>query len=94
MNTRLIFLGFLAVITALYLKVQADGVAQEHIQLNYFYSLLCGAFGLVAFYVAWRPLKIKQTIVIKATTALYLILLLSYIAIKYFQTTALETVAL
>lgn len=85
MKTRLIFLGFLSVFLALYLKIQAEAVSQEHSQLNYFYSILSGAFGLVAFYLAWRPLKIREAIVTKAATAIYLLLLLSYIAIKYYQ---------
>lgn len=91
MNMRLIFLGFLSVIIAFYLKTQADGfdlsIATENAQrvLHYVFSILMGVLGLCLFYLAWRPpTDIKETIISKAATAVYLILLLSFIAINYF----------
>ena len=95
MNTRLIFLGFLSVIIAFYLKVKADGFGfpdghlteLEHAQLplHYVFSILSGVFGLGLFYLARKPpLNIKATILSKAATALYLLLLIVFIGINYF----------
>lgn len=91
MNMRLIFLGFLSVIIAYYLKTQADGfdlsTATENKQqaLHYVFSILMGLLGLCLFYLAWKPpANIKKTILSQAATAVYLILLLGFIAINYF----------
>ncbi len=92
MNTRLLFLGLLSVIMALYLKIQADGLGfpdgqltgleRVQVTLNYVFSILTGLFGLVLFYLTWRPLKLKETIVIKAATAIYMTLILAFIALN------------
>ncbi len=93
MNTRLIFLGFLSVIIAFYLKMKADSFGfpdghlteLEHTQLplHYIFSILSGFFGLGLFYMAWKPLKLKPNIVTSAATAVYLLLILVFIAINY-----------
>ncbi len=91
MNMRLIFLGFLSVILAFYLKTQADGFdlsdtnEQSQRLLHYLFSILMGLLGLCLFYLAWKPpTNIKETILSKAATAVYLLILLSFIAINYF----------
>lgn len=95
MNMRLIFLGFLSVIIAYYLKTQADGFAISNAALNeteqsqrllhYVFSILMGLLGLGLFYLTWKPpANIKQTILSKAATAIYLLLLMIFIAINYF----------
>lgn len=95
MNMRLIFLGFLSVILAYYLKTQADGFMLSAIEpngteqsrrvLHYVFSILMGLLGLALFYLAWKPpTNIKQTILSKAATAVYLILLMVFIATNYF----------
>ncbi len=93
MNTRLIFLGFLSVIMALYLKMQADGfgfpdghlseLGHAQLPLNHVFSILSGVYGLMLFYISWKPLKLKQSIVTSAATAIYLVLILTFIAINY-----------
>lgn len=95
MNMRLIFLGFLSVIIAFYLKTQADGFDLTNVNLtetkqsqkilHYVFSILIGILGLCLFYLAWKPpVGIKQTILSKAATAVYLFLLIVFIAINYF----------
>ncbi len=95
MNMRLVFLGFLSVIIAYYLKIQADGFilsatgsseteASQRV-LHYVFSILMGLLGLAMFYIAWKPpANIKQTILSQAATAVYLVLLMVFIAINYF----------
>jgi len=92
-NTRLIFLGFLSVIIAFYLKVQADGFGfpdghlteLEHAKLpvNYVFSILSGLFGLVLFYLSWRPVKLKPAIVSQAATAVYILIMLTFFAVNH-----------
>lgn len=91
MNMRLVFLGFLSVILAFYLKTQATGfelsdvTEQSQRLLHYIFSILMGLLGLCLLYLAWKsPANIKETILSKAATAVYLILLLGFIAINYF----------
>jgi len=95
MNMRLIFLGFLSVIIAYYIKTQADGFNSSDITLtepeqsqrilHYVFSILMGILGICLFYLAWKPpIGIKQTILSKAATAVYLLLLIVFIAINYF----------
>jgi len=44
-----------------------------------------GLLGLCLFYLAWKPpTNIKETILSMAATAVYLLILLSFIAINYF----------
>lgn len=93
MNTRLIFLGFLSVVMAFYLKVQADGFGfpdghlteLERVQfpLNYVFSTLSGVFGLGLFYLSWKPLKLNSNIVASAATAIYIAMILAFIATNY-----------
>ena len=93
MNKRLIFLGFLSVIMAFFMKVQADrfGFPDGHLSeleraqlpLNYVFSTLSGVFALVLFYLAWKPPNLKPGILTRAATALYLLLILTFIAINY-----------
>lgn len=100
MNMRLLFLGFLSVIMALYLKIQADGfgfpdgqlteLERAQVPLNYVFSILTGLFGLVLFYITWRPLKLKEAIVIKAATAIYMIIILAFIAMNYWYGMTLD----
>lgn len=91
MNMRLVFLGFLSVILAFYLKTQAasfdlsDTTEQSQRLLHYIFSILMGLLGLCLLYLAWKPpVNIKETILSKAATAVYLLILLSFIAINYF----------
>lgn len=93
MNKQLIFLGFLSVIVAFFMKVQADGfgfpdghlseLERAQLPLNYVFSTLSGIFGLILFYLAWKPPSIKPAIVNKAATALYLALIMAFIGINY-----------
>jgi len=61
MNMRLVFLGFLSVILAFYLKTQADvfdlsdDAEQPQRLLHYVFSILMGLLGLCLFYLAWKP---------------------------------------
>lgn len=91
MNMRLVFLGFLSVILAFYLKTQADvfdlsdAAEQPQRLLHYVFSILMGLLGLCLFYLGWKPpANIKETILSMAATAAYLLILLSFIAINYF----------
>lgn len=93
MNMRLVFLGFLSVIIAFYLKVQADGfgfpdgqltdLERAKLPINYVFSIISGLFGLILFFLAWRPLKIKQAIVSQAATAVYILIILIFFAVNY-----------
>lgn len=96
MNTRLVFLGFLAVIMAFYLKVQADGGTslsdlnqigeQGSLQLYRVFSILYGIFALGVFYFAWRPPQIRKAIIDKLATAIFLAILLGFVTLRYVQT--------
>lgn len=94
MNTRLIFLGVLSFIIGFYLKIQADGfglpdgsltqLEQSQKVLHYVFSILAGILGLGLFYLAWKPpLSIRPNILSQGATAVYLLLLLVFIAINY-----------
>ncbi len=95
MNIQLVFLGILSVIIAFYLKVKADGfelsgdtaAELQHSKslLHYVFSILLSLLGAILVYLSWKPpAKIKPAILSKSATALYLLLLLVFIAFNYF----------
>jgi hypothetical protein len=96
MNGRLVFLGFLAVIMAFYLKVQADGfgdleglepvMERGSVQLYRIFSILYGLFALSLFYFGWRPPQIRQAIVNKLATAIFLAILIGFVTLRYVET--------